>query len=245
MRVVWWWLPWAAGLLLMLAAMAAVPGQDARPPSPLEPDYYSGTVSVQGAPPPAGTQLSACVDGCVNYWSDSVTLDASGAFQYLVVAAPERRLIGDTVTFHIFNEHGNIRAAQTQEYTAARQFYTVSLTFADPMPTPRPPTPTPLPTATPTPMPTATPLPTATYTPTPLPTATLTPTPEPTATPTPEPPTATPQPTAIPLPTPTAILPITGDQRVTRIPPLLIAVGGLLAVAGAGLLLARRARPSR
>lgn len=240
MRVVWWWLPWAAGLL-MLAVMAAVPGQDARPPSPLEPDYYSGTVTVQGAAPPAGTQLSACVDGCVNYWSDAVTLDASGAFQYLVVAAPERRLIGDTVTFHIFNEHGNIRAAQTQEYTAARQFYTVSLTFADPMPTPRPPTPTPLPTATPAPTPTATPLPTATPTPTPKPTAT----PLPTATATPLPPTATMEPTAIPLPTPTAILPITGDQRVTRIPPLLIAVGGLLAAAGAGLLLARRARPSR
>lgn len=243
MRVVWWWLPWAAGLL-MLAAMAAVPGQDARPPSPLEPDYYSGTVTVQGATPPAGTQLSACVDGCANYWSESVTLDASGAFQYLVVAAPERRLIGDTVTFHIFNEYGNIRAAQTQEYTAARQFYTVSLTFADPMPAPRPPTATPLPTATPTPMPTATPLPTVTPSPTPEPTVTPTATPLPTATPTPLPPTATPLPTATMLPTPTAILPITGDQRVTRIPPLLIAVGGLLAVAGAGLLLARRARPS-
>ena len=237
----WWWLPLAAGLL-MLAVVGASPGQDGRPPSPLEPDYYSGTATVQGALAAAGTVLVVCVDGCDNYESEPAALDAGGAFRNLVVAAPARRLVGDLVTFHIVNEYGRIRAAETEEYAGARQFYQVALTFADPVPTPIPPTATPLPTATPVP-PTATPLPTATATATPVP---PTATPLPTATPTPTPlPTVTPLPTATPLPTPTAILPVTGDKSVTRIPPVVIAVGVLMAAAGGGLLLARRVRPGR
>lgn len=76
-------------------------------------------------------------------------------------------------------------------------------------------------------------------TPTPPPTATPTPAP----TPTPEP-TATPAPTPVPAPTPTAILPVTGDTAVTRIPPLAIVGGVALFIAGAVLLVAagRRAR---
>ena len=80
MRV--WWLPVVAGLL-MLAGVAALPGQEGRPPSPLEPDYYSGTVTVLGAAPPAGTELVGCVDGCGSYQSEAVALDSSGAFQWL------------------------------------------------------------------------------------------------------------------------------------------------------------------
>ena len=73
------WLLAMAGLL-MLALVAANPWQDDRPPSPLEPDYYSGTVTVQGSAAPAGTQLVACIDGCDSYQTEAVSLSAGGSF---------------------------------------------------------------------------------------------------------------------------------------------------------------------
>ncbi len=188
-------------------------------PSPLEPDYYSGTVTVQGATPAVGTQLVSCVETCSVYQSDPVYLDASGAFEWLKVGPQDHSLVADTVTFHIVNDHGSIQAAETGIHAAARNRFDVILTFADAIPTQAPdPTPTPTP---PPPAPTATPEPTPT------------PTPEPTPTPTPE-----------PTPTPTAVLPVTGDHAVTRIPPIAIAVGIALVTAGAALLfVAARRRP--
>ena len=102
------------------------------------------------------------------------------------------------------------------------------------------PTPTPEPTPTPTPPePTATPTPEPTPTPTPTPEPTATPTPEPTATPTPEP-TATPTseptatPTAAPEPTPmSAAPPPPPATEPEEGPPT-----GLIALTGAGALLA-------
>ena len=109
-----------------------------------------------------------------------------------------------------------------------------------PTPTPEPtPTPTPEPTPTPTPEPTPTPTPEPTATPTPEPTAT--PTPEPTATPTPEPP-ATPTPTATPTATPT---PAPEPTPMSAAPPPPTATEpeegpptGLIALTGAGVVLA-------
>ena len=218
----WWWM--LAGVFAILL-VAAAPAQDGRPPAPLEPDYYSGNVSVQGATPPEGTQLVACIDGCSSYQSAAVSLDANGGFTWLALTPDDWDLVGDDVTFYIVTIYGSIQASESPLFIGARQTYTISLTFSDPIPTDYP-TATPPPTATP--RPTATPVP-PTPTPTPVP-----PTPTPTVTPVP---TATPIPTATPLPTPTAILPVTGDTAVTRIPPLVLAAGiGLLAL-GAGLFL--------
>ena len=149
---VWWWL---LGGLLLLTLVAAVPGQEGRPPSPLEPDYYSGTVTVQGFAPRGSTQLVACVETCTAYQSDPMSLDASGTFEWLKVAPNDHSLVADIVTFHIVNEHGSIQAAETGIHAAARNRFTVSLTFADPLPTQAPdPTPTPTPAPTPAPEPT-------------------------------------------------------------------------------------------
>ena len=211
----WWWM--LAGILALLL-VAAAPAQDGRPPAPLEPDYYSGTVTVQGSTPSEGTQLVACIDGCDSYQSRAVTLDADGAFTWLALTPQDWDLVGDDVTFYITTVYGSIRAAETQLFIGARQTYTVSLTFADAIPTDYP---------TPTPPPTATPVPTPTPEPTP------TPTPEPTATPEPTP---TPEPTATPEPTPTAILPVTGDTAVTRIPPTVLGAGIAALALGASLL---------
>lgn len=107
------------------------------------------------------------------------------------------------------------------------------------------PTPTPTPsataTATPEPSATATPTPTATATPS----ATATASPEPTGSPSATPvPTATPSahPTAAPQPTTTAA-PVTGGklpQTGTATEPWFVAAASIVALAGAGLLLARR-----
>ena len=218
---VWWWL---IGGLLLLTLVAAVPGQDGRPPSPLEPDYYSGTVTVQGSPPAEGTQLVACVGNCGAYLSDSVSIAADGTFEWLVAGPSEHSFVGQTVAFYIINQFGNIRAAETNDHVAARNRFEIALTFADAIPDSF---------ATPTPQPTATPLPTATPQPTPTPTATPEPTAEPTSTPLP------------PVPTPTASLPVTGDPAVANFPPLFIAVGIIIACLGGALLIASlRRRPT-
>ena len=216
---VWWWL--IAGLLLM-TLVAAAPGQEGRPPSPLEPDYYSGTVTVQGSPPAEGTLLVACINGCDQYQTDYMKLPADGTFDWLVVGPQGYNFVSQPVLFYLVNEFGSVQAAESNTHAAARNRFEINLTFAQQLPTDYP---TPTPPPTPTPLPTATPLP---PTPTPMPT----PTPVPTATPAP-----TPTPTPIPPPTPTAILPVTGDPVVTSIPPVIIAVGIALAVAGAALLL--------
>jgi len=206
--------------ILMLALVAANPGQDGRPPSPLEPDFYSGTVTVQGSTPPAGTQLVACIDGCDSYQTAPVSLDADGAFSWLTLRPESWDQIGDEVTFHITTVYGSIQANETNLFVGARQLPTVTLTFSAAIPTDYP---------TATPPPTPTPRPTATPTPTPTPAPT--PTPEPTPTPVPPTPTATP----VPPPTPTAILPVTGDTAVTRVPVVALAVGIAFLAGGAVL----------
>ena len=207
--------------MLMLTITAAVPGQDQgkRPSQPLLQDFYSGTITVQGSAAPAGVQLVACVDGCANYQTTAVVVGESGAYTGLMLEPTDYRMIGRDVTFHIINQYGSIQADETSEFFGVYDLYSQDLTFSSPLPAP----------ATPTPVPTATLVPTAT--------------PEPTATAIPEP-TATPEPTPIPDPTPTAILPVTGDTVITRIPPLAI-VGGIVLVLAGGVLLyvaARRAR---
>ena len=123
------WLIAMAGLL-MLALVAANPWQDGRPPSPLEPDFYSGTVTVQGSTPPAGTQLVACIDGCDSYQSDPVSLNADGSFSWLTLRPESWDQIGDEVTFHITTVYGSIQANETNLFVGARQLPTVTLTFS-------------------------------------------------------------------------------------------------------------------
>ena len=194
---------WAVGplatmaALMMLALVAATPAQeDKRPLQPLLQDYYSGTVTVQGAPAPEGTQLVACVDDCGTYQSAAVTIGPGGAFTGMILAPTDRRMIGREVTFHIVNQYGSIQADDSTEFIGVYDLYSTNLIFSGPLPSPAP-------------------------------------TPEPTP---------TPDPTAVPDPTPTAILPVTGDTVVTRIPPLAIVGGAALAVAGLIILYAAARR---
>ena len=135
-----------------LGTMGAVPGQDERPPQPFFRDFFSGTVSLQGAPPPSGTQLIACVDSCVT-WFESlpVQLQPEGRYDLLEVNPSDEASIGRLVSFYLINEFGRIKAAKTRGFVGVFDFYTVNLTFNDPLPVPTPtPTVTPIPTLTPT-----------------------------------------------------------------------------------------------
>ena len=131
------------------------PQQAERPPQPFFQDFFSGSVLVQGSPPPEGTLLVACIDGCENgFESTSYRLDADGNFDQLEVNPDNENLVGHLITFYLVNEFGRIQAVETRPYIGVFDFYVQDLTFVDamaipqPTPLPNPPSPTQRPTPT-------------------------------------------------------------------------------------------------
>ena len=141
-----------AGLLLVAFAILGVgPNQVERPPQPFFQDFFSGTVLVQGSPPPEGTLLIACIDGCdTGFESAPYGLKVDGTFAQLEVNPDDETLVGRPITFYLVNEFGRIRAVETRPYIGVFDFYVQDLTFVEPMPVP-PLTPAPTPTPRPTP----------------------------------------------------------------------------------------------
>jgi hypothetical protein len=150
-------IPWAIGLSVVAFAWLGVgPQQAERPPQPFFQDFFSGSVLLQGSPPPEGTLLIACIDGCDNgFESAAYNLDADGTFDQLEVDPDNEDLVGHLISFYLENEFGRIQAVETRPYIGVFDFYVQNLTFVDPMPIPRP---TPLPNP---PTPTLRPTPTA------------------------------------------------------------------------------------
>ena len=151
-------------LLVAFAILGVGPNQADRPPQPFFQDFFSGTVLVQGSPPPEGTLLIACIDGCdTGFESAPYGLHSDGTFAQLEVNPDDETLVGRPIIFYLVNEFGRIRAVETRPYIGVFDFYAQDLTFVDPMPVP-PPTPAPPPTLAPTltPKPDPTPMPTPT-----------------------------------------------------------------------------------
>ncbi len=147
----------AALLLAALAVMGAGPNQPERPPQPFFQDFFSGTVLLQGSPPPEGTLLIACIDDCETvFQSAPYRLKSDGRFDQLEVDPSNEDLVGHIITFYLVNEFGRIRAAESRPYIGVFDFYAQDLTFVDPMPAPEP-TPAPSPTSVPEPTPRPTP----------------------------------------------------------------------------------------
>ena len=139
-------------LFTAFAVSGAGPNQAERPPQPFFQDFFSGTVSLQGSPPPEGTLLIACIDVCQDgFESSAYPLKADGKFAQLEVKPLNEILIGHTITFYLENEFGRIQALESRPYIGVFDFYVQDLTFVDPMPTPGP-TPVPEPTPRPTPI---------------------------------------------------------------------------------------------
>jgi len=135
-----------------LSALGAAPQQGERPPQPFFQDFFSGTVSHLASAPPPGTLLLACVDDCTTgFESQPVQLESGGKYAFLEVNPTDQAFIGRTVSFYLVNEFGRIKAAETRRFVGIFYFYTMDLTFKDPLPMPTPmPTATPVPTLTPT-----------------------------------------------------------------------------------------------
>ena len=138
--------------LSALTALAAVPGQGERPPQPLFEDFFSGRVSLQGSPAPAGTQLIACIVNCATQFeSQPVRIGTGGRYEGLELNPSDEALIGRTVSFYLVNPYGRIKAVETTEFVGVFDFYTLDLTFTQRLPVPTPlPTMTQIPTVTPT-----------------------------------------------------------------------------------------------
>ena len=132
--------------------LGAGPNQAERPPQPFFQDFFSGSVLLQGAPPPEGTLLVACIDGCDSgFESAPFSLKADGTFDQLEVNPDNEDLVGHTITFYLVNNFGRIQAVETRPYIGIFDFYVQDLTFVDDMPVPQPavrPDPTPRPTPT-------------------------------------------------------------------------------------------------
>ena len=149
---------WEAAFLLLaiavtaIATVGAAPQQGERPPQPFFQDFYSGTVTLQGAPAPAGVQLIGCVLDCVTgFESKTVELQAGGTYELLEINPSDEALIGLPVSFYLVNQFGRIKAQETTAFIGVFDFYVADLIFNDPLPTP-----TPVPTVTPTMQPTPT-----------------------------------------------------------------------------------------
>tara|TARA_B100000315_G_scaffold87024_1_gene79823 strand:- start:90 stop:674 length:585 start_codon:yes stop_codon:yes gene_type:complete len=139
-------------LLSVSATLGAVPAQGERPPQPFFEDFLSGRVSLQGSPAPAGEQLIACINDCATgFASQPVKVGPEGSYIGLEVNPSDEGLIGQAVTFYLVNDFGRIKAVETWTFVGIFNFYTVDLTFTDPLPVPTPtPTVSPAPTVTPT-----------------------------------------------------------------------------------------------
>ena len=139
----------AGVLLAAFAVLGAGPNQAERPPQPFFQDFFSGAVLLQGSPPPEGTLLIACIDGCDSgFESAPYILESDGIFDQLEVKPGNEDLVGHTITFHLVNEFGRIRAVEARPYIGVFDFYVQDLTFVDPLPTAPVPDPTPRPTPT-------------------------------------------------------------------------------------------------
>ena len=148
-------------LVISFTILGAGQNQIERPPQPFFQDFFSGSVTVEGIAPPAGTLLIACINSCdSDFESEPYSLKEGGVFDQLEVNPKNKILVGHTITFYLVNEFGRIQANEKRPYIGVFDFYSQDLTFEGPLPQPDPtPVPTPTapaaptaPTAVPTPM---------------------------------------------------------------------------------------------
>ena len=134
------WLITSVLLTTSFGLLGAGPQQGGVPPQPFFADYFSGQVTVQGAVPPPGTQLVACIDDCrTGFESKPVLMSSGGAFSLLEVNPPERFLRGRQITFYLVNQHGRIKATETANFEGAYAINKLNLSFDQPLPRPLPP----------------------------------------------------------------------------------------------------------
>jgi len=134
-------------LVVSFTILGAGQSQIERPPQPFFQDFFSGSVTVQGTAPPAGTLLIACINSCdSDFESEPYSLKEGGVFDQLEVNPKNEMLVGHAITFYLVNEFGRIQANEKRPYIGVFDFYSQNLTFDGPLPKPAP-TPVPTPNA--------------------------------------------------------------------------------------------------
>jgi len=134
-------------LVVSFTILGAGQSQIERPPQPFFQDFFSGSVTVQGTAPPAGTVLIACINSCdSDFESEPYSLKEGGVFDQLEVNPKNEMLVGHAITFYLVNEFGRIQANEKRPYIGVFDFYSQNLTFDGPLPKPAP-TPVPTPNA--------------------------------------------------------------------------------------------------
>lgn len=131
--------------LIALFVLGAGPRQGGVPPQPYGANFFSGVITVQGQPPPAGTQVIGCVADCGDIFeSKPVLTDADGSYVALELNPVNEDLVGRIISFYLVNQFGRIAAIETRRFEGDFNIYPLDLTFTDPLPLF-----TPLPTASP------------------------------------------------------------------------------------------------
>ena len=133
------WHRWSLLCCYMVLAsvfVGASPKQSEVPPQAFFADYFSGRVVVQGAPPPSGIELIACIRDCSIFESSGLILEADGMFTLLEVNPADRFLRGDNILFYLVNAHGRIRSADTAIFEGKYAISEIQLNFDSELPAP-------------------------------------------------------------------------------------------------------------
>ena len=123
-------------IVLAMLCLGAGPKQSEVPPQAFFADYFSGSVVLQGSPPPSGLELMACIRDCRTFESERLILAADGKFALLEVNPADRFLRGDKVLFYLVNAHGRIEAVETAVFEGKYGITEISLNFNSELPAP-------------------------------------------------------------------------------------------------------------
>ena len=121
--------------LIALFVLGAGPRQGGVRPQAYGANFFSVVITVQGQPPPAGTQVIGCVADCVEIFESKLVLtDADGNYVAMELNPDDEDLVGRIITFYLVNEFGRISATETRRFEGDFDIYPLDLTFADPLP---------------------------------------------------------------------------------------------------------------
>ena len=123
-------------VVLAMLCMGASPKQSEVPPQAFFADYFSGSVVIQGSPPPSGLELLACIRDCRTFESERLILAADGKFALLEVNPADRFLRGDKILFYLVNAHGRIEAVETAIFEGKYGIIEIQLNFNSDVPAP-------------------------------------------------------------------------------------------------------------
>ena len=123
-------------IVLAMLCLGAGPKQSEVPPQAFFADYFSGSVVIQGSPPPSGVELMACIRDCGTFESERLILAADGKFTLLEVNPADRFLRGEKILFYLVNAHGRIEALETAIFEGEYGITEIYLNFDSDLPAP-------------------------------------------------------------------------------------------------------------